>query len=221
MCYTTFDSDEEKTGNKVATKFSGIFLMDYADQPFWKLIVEEALQHLSEKANGKALLQAIETAQPADDRGYNILITRMEPNYRMVYFDGDTPPVMQAKGGTGSWAKPALKSLGVASDAGSNGKGASAIVGWNQTQVKYTPPSGKNAGKVQIVPAPVTLGHELIHGLHALLGVNKSGKSIPINGKSTSEEEAQTVGLGPYADAVITENKLRKDFNLVARESYP
>jgi Effector protein len=67
----------------------------------------------------------------------------------------------------------------------------------------------------------VTLGHELIHGLHALNGDSKSGSTIKIDGKDTSEEEAFTVGLGRYDNATYSENKLREDFGLPPRLSYP
>lgn len=94
-------------------------------------------------------------------------------------------------------------------------------MGWCQNQCMYTPRVGPFQGKQHFVPPAVTIGHELIHALHALRGVLKSGRSIVIDGKSTSEEEAATVGLGRYSDDLLTENNLRHDINLPQRLSYP
>lgn len=110
----------------------------------------------------------------------------------------------------------------MASDAAqTKGQGVSALVGWCQNQVMYTPKVGKEVGKIQTLPPALTLGHELIHALHALKGTNKSGSMIDIDGKQTSEEEAYTVGLGKYMYDLYTENRLRKELSMPRRESYP
>jgi len=126
----------------------------------------------------------------------------------------------------GSYAKGAHipmqdGSRGGASPAAQDDKGVSALVGWNPNQISYTHKHGKNAGKKETVPHCVTLGHELIHALHALDGTNKSGRTILADGLKVREEEAYTVGLGvPYMYAKYTENKLRVELGMAIRESY-
>ena len=185
MTYTEFVTDVEK-GSRLSTTFPGIQIVESASSPTFHLIVREALKHLYETKIGKQLIDQIVASSPADNRGFKMLISRVDPQYKMVVMDGEPSGYkMTSGGGSGSTAKPVQQRLGVGSDAASTaGKGASALIGWNQTQVKYTPPSGANKGVQQYVPPPVTLGHELIHGLHALTGVSKSGHTIAINGKN-------------------------------------
>lgn len=221
MTYTQFVQDVEK-GNRLATKYPGIFIVEDASQPFYAAIVREALDALSNTGKtGPALLQAIRDAAPADNRGFKILIQRVEISYKMVVHDGEPRGYKATPSGGRSFASPGQKSLGVGSDAAADGKGVSAIVGWCQNQISYTAKVGPNAGTAHYVPPPVTLGHELIHGLHALLGCLKSGRTVSIGGANVSEEEAQTVGLGTYANDALTENALRADFKLPNRLSYP
>jgi hypothetical protein len=215
MTYTQF-AIEEESKPRAATGFKGIAVVEEPAQPFFTAIVKEALNRLNTMPHGKLLLDAIAAASPADGRGYNVLIYRVSISYEMAV---NAPP--RPRGGR-SFAKPAHQRLGVGSDAASiKGEGVSAIVGWCQNQVMYTPKVGDNAGITQFLPPALTLGHELIHALHALKGKNKSGHSVMINGKSTPEEEAYTVGLGIYANKKYTENNLRKDIGLPRRESYP
>lgn len=215
MTYTQF-AVEEEAKPRTPTGFKGIAVVEEQGQPFFTAIVKEALNRLNSMTHGKMLLDAIAAASPADDRGYNVLIYRVSISYEMAV---NAPP--RARGGR-SFAKPAHQRLGVGSDAASQrGKGVSAIVGWCQNQVMYTPKVGAHAGKTQFLPPALTLGHELIHALHALKGKNKSGNTIMINGKPTPEEEAYTVGLGIYANKKYTENNLRKDLRIPERESYP
>lgn len=214
MTYTAFVQDIENA-QRVGAGYTGIFIVEDPAQPFFTAIVKEALQQLSDKKNGAALLQAIAQAGPADDRGDKILIQRVSISYDMA-MQGTVKP-----SGGRSFASPAQKKQGVASDAAADGKGASAIVGWCQNQVMYTPKAGPDSGKAHFVPPPVTLGHELIHALHSLSGTRKSGRSIMIGKDSTSEEEAFTVGLGPYKKEKYTENRLRAEYGLPERLSYP
>jgi hypothetical protein len=220
VTYTQFVTPTEQS-QRTATKYKGIFIVNDPGQPFFAQIVSEALDQLYAKPNGKALIKAICDCTPADYRGYKVLIDRVDITYKMVVHDGEPRGYKMTPSGGRSFAKPAEQRLGVASDAAADGKGASAIVGWCQNQISYTAKTGKNAGTTHYVPPPVTLGHELIHGLHSLQGIRKSGRSITIDGKQTSEEEAQTVGIGPYAKDLLTENRLRSDFKLPERLSYP
>jgi len=215
MTYSQFVQDVE-TLSRVDSGFTGISIVSDPTQPFFPTIVKEALRGLKSKKSGNDLLQAIARMSPADHRGYNILIHRVSISYDMA-LAGTIKP----RGGR-SFASGAQERLGVTSQAASiPGKGVSVIVGWCQNQVVYTPKVGPNKGTPHFVPPPVTLGHELIHGLHTLMGKSKSGNSIMVDGKQTSEEEAYTVGLGPYINENHTENKLRTDFKLPQRLSYP
>ena len=214
MTYTAYVQDIENA-QRVSAGYTGIYIVEEAGQPFFAAIVKEALQQLSDKKNGAGVLQAIAQSAPADNRGYNVLIQRVSISYSLALQGLPVPS------GGRSFASPAQKSLGVASDAASDGKGASVIVGWCQNQVIYTPKVGKTKGVAHYVPPPVTLGHELIHAIHSLSGTRKSGRSIMIDKISTSEEEAFTVGLGPFKDEKYTENKLRAEYGLPERLSYP
>jgi Effector protein len=220
MTYSQFLQPIENA-TRVTTKYDGIYIVEDPEQPFFVAIVREALDALNGKPSGKALLQAIASATPADNRGYKILIQRVSISYKMVVHDGEPRGYKATASGGRSFASPAQQSIGYSSSGASDGKGASVIVGWCQNQISYTAKVGANAGKAHYVPPPVTIGHELIHGLHCLLGTSKSGTSIKVDGKDVSHEEAQTVGLGPYAGHALTENKLRSDFKLPDRLSYP
>lgn len=227
MTYSAFAKPEEGLPREW-TKFKGIAVTVDPAQPFFSAIVNEALTRLNGLRNGKALLAAVAATAPADNRGFKILINRVSISYKSA-MDATGKPVINAAGnnvfkpsGGRSFAGAAQQRLGVSSDAASiAGEGVSVIVGWCQNQCTYTPKAGKYAGKMHMVPPSVTLGHELIHAYHALTGVLKSGQSIMIDGKSTSEEECATVGLGKYKNELYTENKLREDTNLPERLSYP
>jgi len=219
MTYTKFVIEEENRP-RVATGFKGIVVAEETEQPFFTAIVKEALNRLNQLTTGRLLLEALSATSPADDRGYQVLIHRVSISYKMAL---DAPP--RASGGSGrSFAKPGLQRLGVGSDAASQrGAGASAIVGWCQNQVVYTPKVGEHKGKQQFLPSALTLGHELIHALHVLKGKSKSGSGsiFLVDGVKTNEEEAYTVGLGAYANKKFTENKLRAELGIPRRESYP
>jgi hypothetical protein len=220
MTYTQFVQDVEKS-NKIAAKYGGIYIVEDSAQPFFSAIVREALGELYNKPTGKALLDAIDNTAPADNRGYKVLIQRVEISYKMVVHDGEPRGYKATPSGGRSFASGAQQRLGVTSAAASNGQGVSTIVGWCQNQISYTSKVGASAGKSHYVPPPVTIGHELIHALHALTGTLKSGTLVNIGGKDVSAEEAQTVGLGAHSSDALTENRLRQEFNLPARLSYP
>lgn len=216
MTYSVFAQDEE-TKPRVDSGFAGIHIVEYNEQPFFAEIVKEALRQLDQTGHrGRALLEAIAAANPDDNRGYNVIIHRVAITYKQATDGSFTPS------GGRSFACGAQKSKGVTSDASQiKGKGVSVIVGWCQNQVVYTPKTGPGKGVAYFVPPPVTLGHELIHALHTLKGKNKSGRYIKVDGKDTPDEEAYTVGLGPYKSKKHTENNLRQDFGLPERLSYP
>jgi hypothetical protein len=79
-------------------------------------------------------------------------------------------------------------------------------------------------------PAYIMLGHELIHYLHFASGdVSNmpSSESLPKKLKKLEQdelltlyEEARTVGLGPFKNGRISENKLREEARLPPRPYY-
>ena len=227
MTYSQFAKPEEGKV-RVWSDFTGIAITVDRTQPMFVAIVNETLKSLNSLQTGRALLAAIAQTVPVDNRGFKILIDRVSIPYKQAMDTTGRPELTNAgnykfrTSGGRSFATPAQQALGVGSAAAEiPGDGVSAIVGWCQNQCSYTPRTGPNAGKMHLVPPAVTLGHELIHAFHSLKGVLKSGRSIEIYGKLTSEEEAATVGLDKYRDEPYTENKLRKDTRLPERLSYP
>ncbi len=72
-------------------------------------------------------------------------------------------------------------------------------------------------------PAYIALGHELIHSMHHLSGGIRLGAGATLNEQFEAmylQEEAHTVGLGPYKNTRISENALRKEWNLPLRTYY-
>ena len=67
-------------------------------------------------------------------------------------------------------------------------------------------------------PEFVALAHELIHALHVISGDVVKEYDWATDGAII--EEARTVGLGPYANTRISENSVRKEWNLGRRTYY-
>jgi hypothetical protein len=67
-------------------------------------------------------------------------------------------------------------------------------------------------------PEFVALAHELIHALHVISG--DVVKEYDWGTDGAIIEEARTVGLGPYANTRISENSIRKEWNLGRRTYY-
>lgn len=67
-------------------------------------------------------------------------------------------------------------------------------------------------------PEFVALAHELVHALHVISGDVVMDYDWNTNGAII--EEARTVGIGPYANTRISENAVRKEWNLGRRTYY-
>jgi hypothetical protein len=86
------------------------------------------------------------------------------------------------------------------------------------TTVDFNPDRKKiNGEDWQTRDPAIGLGHELIHAHHDTHGTTAPAANtnyVDANGNNRSAPgyELQTVGLGPYKDNELTENKLRKDF---------
>ena len=68
-------------------------------------------------------------------------------------------------------------------------------------------------------PTFIALAHELIHALHHL-GGNTYDDKVSENGREAKREEMFTTGLGAYANTRISENAIRRQFNLPVRTFY-
>lgn len=92
--------------------------------------------------------------------------------------------------------------------------------GGDSSLVRYGNDLAATYGAAIGVPTPayIALGHELIHALHVISGDVVKEYSWKTDGAII--EEARTVGLGPYANKRITENALRKEWNLTLRTYY-
>lgn len=98
------------------------------------------------------------------------------------------------------------------------GKGSGSIAAFNpDADAEYTALVGIST------PAFVALAHELCHSLHHLSGNLRLGAGADIGTRFKAmylQEEAHTVGLGPYAKTRISENAIRKEWSLVLRTFY-
>lgn len=98
------------------------------------------------------------------------------------------------------------------------GKGSGSIAAFNpDAEAEYTALCGLQT------PVYVALGHELCHSLHHLSGNLRLGAGGDVVSRFKAmylQEEAHTVGLGPYAKTRICENAIRKENNLPLRTYY-
>jgi hypothetical protein len=67
-------------------------------------------------------------------------------------------------------------------------------------------------------PPAVVIGHELIHAVRNARGESLVGEKLA--GNATSHEEARAIGVGPYADARVSENALRAELGLPLRRDH-
>jgi hypothetical protein len=67
-------------------------------------------------------------------------------------------------------------------------------------------------------PEFVALAHELVHALHVIGGDVVKPYSWATDGAII--EEARTVGIGPYVNKTISENAVRREWNLPRRTYY-
>lgn len=210
-------------------EFKGIgFEYDAAAQPFFKALVKENLRKLSALKTGKALLKVIRDARPGHrsrnyPAGVNVLIT---PPYEKVF----SQPGMSSTG--------RIYDQGLMDDWRNNKVGVkliptlpsktsvSADCGKGQGAAKYGAPHGTGAGStcrleysnteilsdtgLWAIPH-ITMGHELIHCLHALYG-----KSM----FDDRQEEYFTVGIKGFEYDTYTENRLRREGGFEPRKKY-
>ena len=96
------------------------------------------------------------------------------------------------------------------------GKGSKTFITMHNTPASeaiYTQQAGVTT------PTFIALAHELIHALHHL-GGNTYDDKVSENGREAKREEMFTTGLGVYAETRISENAIRRQFNLPVRTFY-
>jgi hypothetical protein len=217
----------------VKSKFDGIGIdYDQSKNPWFEVVVNEALGKLAEKPLGKRLLEKIGAASPPGTAAYNVAIysaagARGEGEAEFIdhrYIsdrtsmtlkegcENDDTLKLDKKGGVGSVASPSN-----VMDA-ENGKGTKVRLRFNDKDIYVQKADGKNV----MIPAFIVLGHELIHAYHSLKGIKKPrNQEVTIDGKKIVAEEAWTTGLGDLANGDFSENKLRKEWGFPPRDSYP
>ena len=212
-----------------SSEFKGIgFNFDSSKNPFFKAMVKENLRKLAALPTGKALLKAVADARPEHrqkglPKSVNVVLT---PPYERVLL----PPGMKLTGAISDQAKYdewANDKIGVKLIPTLPSKtSVAAHCGKGQGAAKYPKPHGTGTGSTCYVEYSnieirgddglwaipyITMGHELIHCLHALRGTSKF---------DDKHEEWYTVGIKGYEGETFTENALRAEGNFPLRTKY-
>jgi hypothetical protein len=212
-----------------SSEFKGFgFNYDPLQQPMFKALCKENLRLLATLQVGKRLLKAIEDARPGYrnnyPRGVNVVLQPplnkqwSTPGLGAMsgkitdqtkfdnFLDARNPANLQAdrKAGKlipGMNAKTCLQEDN--KKAASDGTGSTATLFYSNTEML------SDTG-TWFIPH-VTMGHELIHCLHALWG------EMDPNDKF---EEYKTVGIKGYHDSQFTENRIRQEAGYPLRTKY-
>ena len=213
-------------------EFKGIgFDYDASAQPFFKAIVKENLRKLAALKTGKGLLKLIKNASPAyrlkaAPKSVNVVI--QPPLDRDFLTPGmKRGGAVHDQGKVDAWRNSEAGDIGVKLIPTLSSK---TQVGSHCTKSqgapKYAPPEGTGGGStcylmysnteilsdsgLWAIPH-ITMGHELIHCLHALYGKSKF---------DDRQEEYYTVGIKGYDNEAYTENKLRAEAGFPLRKKY-
>ncbi len=208
------------------------FNYDPSSQPFFKALVKENLRKLYTLPTGKLILKAIKSAKPAHTsyfpKGVNVVfqppLTRdwhtpgYSPKANKITDQGRFDAFQKARSGDDLTAQEMIQLEG-------KGKLIPGINAKTQVQEESKKFASDGTGSVSVlfysnteilsdtgtwfIPH-ITMGHELIHCLHALLG-----ETDPDNRK----EEYKTVGMKGYA-GTYTENVLRQEAGFPQRMKY-
>ena len=210
-----------------ATKFPGIFVeYDETKDLYFRLSVNEALEQIAKKPIGARLLHEIAGSNPASAAdGYKVLIHA--PDKREFTQAGYSHPVFGNMVQDGSPCTASMLNRGACdnanaadnvTDSETSGRGSTTKVRWNSNITTLRLTSDQ-------VPPFICLAHELIHAHHCLYGTKKpNARTInhPQGGQMTiGEEEFYTVGVRGFEKEPITENKLRGEWRIKARDDYP
>lgn len=173
---------------RVQTAHAGIYYVNDPTQPMFPVVLRDALAELYRIPTGKNLVDEIVGSSPGVNRGFKVVIHRVDVAYRIVETDKNEIGYESKQQGGRAYASAVCDERGVRVTDEANGTGASAVVGWCPNILRVNDHQRKTK---TWIPMSITLGHELIHALHCLKGVSKSGHQITIGSKAVSEEEAQ------------------------------
>jgi len=104
-------------------------------------------------------------------------------------------------------------------NAAQNGNGTGSTIQYNPS---YRSNAYDRLGNLLAQPSQVILAHEMCHALANSEGYKKSGKDIspPTSEPSMDEEEAQAIGTGSHTGQTPSENSIRSDLDLSARDNH-
>jgi len=188
--------------------------------PFFEVMVKDAIKDITKLAVGRDLLRQISACNPAHTgqagvfpTGVNVLITPTDEKLSL-HSPGSSKPTDTGVAGTdfvnasfnidkdayfeGSPDSPYYRTGAVVTHGsvdptmGGNGRGSVSKVRFSNSRRQLT------SGLVN--PPFIALAHELVHALHSLRGEIK---------KNTTDEENRTVGLQTYAGEKLSENAFR------------
>ena len=195
---------------------------------FIRKCLGEDLGRIASQPIGKDLLRRIAAAHPATrsgsnggdrtrgikfDRGINVIFvpTTMEyvqSGYKKTYLpesmDKTLTPTSDAQhnlAGRSFTPDGGCCAIALDVEAASNGTGSVSVVEYTGAQT-FT---RSNEDTYSFI----VLAHELIHALHHVTGTTQK-----------VDEEDATTGIGPYAQAMLTENSFRQAFGLPQRQRY-
>ncbi|HEV2492958.1 MAG TPA: M91 family zinc metallopeptidase [Terriglobia bacterium] len=196
----------------------GIFIRyEPTQNPYFAVIVIEALKNIKTTATGTKLLKKISAAAPSSvpadfPGGCKVLILPtterifIPQGFRRAFGELVANPGDKSKrpfnptklSGSCAYASD-VKSAQVAAG---KGGGSGSTLEFNNTVTMTS--RGETAHPF------IVLAHELIHAYHALYGTRKDGPA----------EELWTTGIQGYEDEEITENKIRKEAGIPERAEY-
>lgn len=212
-----------------SSEFKGIgFNFDPTQQPFFKAIVKENLRLLNTLPTGKALLKAIRDAKPKHRlNGWPSKVNVvLQPPITRTW----STPGLGARSGKitdqGKFDAFQQRPTDANPDLRGQGKLIPGISSKTQVQEDNKAAASDGSGSVAwlfysnneilsdsgtwFVPH-ITMGHELIHCLHALWGEMDTNNRF---------EEYKTVGIKGFENYTYTENKLRADAGHPKRTKY-
>jgi len=212
-----------------SSEFKGIgFEYDPTAQPMFKALCKEALRKLALLPTGQEILKLVKNARPAHRRqglASKVNVVLRPPADRLFLIPGmrkngtvaDQAKVDAWNAGTfGVKLIPTLSAkTSVGADCG-KGQGAAKFERPNGTAtgstcyVEYSNTEILSDAGLWAIPY-ITMGHELIHCVHALYGQSKW---------DDKEEEWFTVGIKGFEGASVTENKLRAEGKHPRRTKY-
>lgn len=177
--------------------------------------VEQALQRISSRPNGNALLQELEAQGQA---GKPIKIYAAPSNSNMENVTRAVSDIHNP--GNDNHAAVARASKGLFG----NGAGSSVQIDFNPNKSLTLNQSGAPTGHNNSPDrAYLSLAHELIHAYRITKGTyTGGGENVGFDPKSKKgEEELRAVGLGKWATKQFSENSIRGEHQEQLRTSYP